>query len=212
MTPTRRTTNRPKSHSPTQPYRVTDVLSDTHLKPTPALCSKMPWPTYEDDASNVLYVLIASAPDQEIQGHPKLPYKEAFLTARPIQNCLVKTGIRPSVVKAMAEDMGWDQGDLINLLGLARSTVSRKIKVNEKLSVSDSERVLGAIRLVGLVQQIVEESGDPEGFDATAWVGQWLEQPLPALGGAKPSEYMDTNIGQDLIAQLLRQAQAGTYA
>jgi hypothetical protein len=54
--------------------------------------------------------------------------------------------------------------------------------------------------------------GTAEGFDASRWVGEWLERPLPALGGAKPAEYMDTMEGQELISRLLAQAQSGAYA
>jgi hypothetical protein len=58
----------------------------------------------------------------------------------------------------------------------------------------------------------VRRPGLREGFDASRWVGEWLERPLPALGGAKPAEYMDTMEGQELISRLLAQAQSGAYA
>jgi len=38
-------------------------------------------------------------------------------------------------------------------------------------------------RLIGQVQAMVEQSGNPEGFDAAHWLGAWLDEPLPALGG-----------------------------
>ena len=39
----------------------------------------------------------------------------------------------------------------------------------------------------------------------------WLERPLPALGGAKPSAYMDTMTGQKLVSNLLVQSQLGVF-
>jgi uncharacterized protein (DUF2384 family) len=55
------------------------------------------------------------------------------------------------------------------------------------------------------------ESGHDEKFDASRWVGAWLERPLPALGGSKPADYMDTIEGQEFISRLLAQSQSGAY-
>ena len=59
---------------------------------------------------------------------------------------------------------------------------------------------------------MVEESGDPQGFDAAAWLSTWIEEPLPALGGARPVDIMDTMEGQALVSTLLAQIQSGAYA
>ena len=59
---------------------------------------------------------------------------------------------------------------------------------------------------------MVAQSGDPAGFDPDRWVGEWLERPLPALGGAAPGEFMDTMEGQYLVSRLLAQSQSGAYA
>ena len=59
---------------------------------------------------------------------------------------------------------------------------------------------------------MVGDSGDSTGFDAARWVGDWLEQPIPALGGAKPADYMDTIEGQERVSRLLVQSQAGVFA
>ncbi len=39
-----------------------------------------------------------------------------------------------------------------------------------------------------------------------------LEQPLPALGGQRPAELMDTAEGQDIVFHLLDQIGSGAYA
>ncbi|MBS0370578.1 MAG: DUF2384 domain-containing protein [Proteobacteria bacterium] len=80
------------------------------------------------------------------------------------------------------------------------------------LSTDQSERVLGLERLIGQVAVMVGDSGDSTGFDAARWVGDWLEQPIPALGGAKPADYMDTIEGQELVSRLLVQSQAGVFS
>lgn len=65
--------------------------------------------------------------------------------------------------------------------------------------------------VVTTVQQIVEESGDPSGFDAEEWVREWVNQPLRTLGGARPIEMLQTDDGLAEVVRLLRQAQAGVY-
>ena len=97
-------------------------------------------------------------------------------------------------------------------LGLARATVDRKIRDNKLLSPDESSRVLGMASLVGQVQSLVAESGNADGFDAGAWVSNWLEQPVPALGGRRPAELMDTSEGQAIVSRLVTQMQSGAYA
>lgn len=80
------------------------------------------------------------------------------------------------------------------------------------MSCDESERVLGVETLIGMVQSMVEQSGDPIGFDAARWLANWLSEPLPALTGATPASYMDTFEGQKLVAELLSMSQSGAYA
>jgi hypothetical protein len=84
--------------------------------------------------------------------------------------------------------------------------------VNKALLVDGSARQLGVAQLVCQVQQMVKESGDPEGFDAAAWVAQWLESPLPALGGEKPATFMDTADGRARVSELMARIQTGAYS
>ena len=66
--------------------------------------------------------------------------------------------------------------------------------------------------LVSQVQRIVEESGNPLGFNALDWTMRWLEDPHPALGGRTPSYYMDRPDGRSMISALIAQMQSGAYA
>lgn len=66
--------------------------------------------------------------------------------------------------------------------------------------------------LAAVVQRIVNESGDPKGFDALDWTSTWLHESVPALGGARPIEYMGTPDGRMLIESLILQTQSGAYS
>lgn len=125
---------------------------------------------------------------------------------------IVKRGMPASAVEVLANQMAVPKARLVKTLGLAQATVSHKARCNKVLSADDSARLLGMARLVGQVQLMVTESGDQEGFDAAAWLAQWLESPLPALGGEKPSTIMDTADGQALIATIVARMQTGSYS
>ena len=65
--------------------------------------------------------------------------------------------------------------------------------------------------LAALVQRMVEESGDPVGFDAHAWTMRWLHRPLPALGHVCPVDYMKTPDDLAVLRTLILSMQSGAY-
>jgi len=125
---------------------------------------------------------------------------------------IIRKGVPATALKRIALGMGIPKERLYTTLCLHRSSVERKIRENAVLSPEQSERVLGLERLIGQVEVMVEQSGNPKGFDPTRWVSAWLERSLPALGGAKPADFMDTMQGQDIVSRLLAQSQSGAYA
>jgi putative toxin-antitoxin system antitoxin component (TIGR02293 family) len=137
----------------------------------------------------------------------------ALYRADPMERIgMVKRGMPASAVDALAKRMAIPKDRLVTTLGLARATIDRKTRENKPLSCDDSARVLGMARLVGQVQDMVAESGDPTGFEAAEWVAHWLEQPLPALSGQRPAEFMDTFDGQGLVSTLMARMQTGVSA
>lgn len=115
-------------------------------------------------------------------------------------------------IPQLGHRMGLSITKIAKFLNLPRSTLGRRIRERQLLSHGDSERVLGLLRLIGQVDVMVKESGDPTNFDAAKWLADWLEAPAPALGGHRPGEYMDTVEDQQLISQLLGQMRSGAYA
>lgn len=125
---------------------------------------------------------------------------------------IVKTGLPARLLTTLARDMHVSRERLYAWLGIARTTANRKVKDDQILSQDESERVLGIASLVGQVQRIVRESGNPQGFDAARWTADWLEEPNDALGGRTPGEFMDTSDGRTLVAGLVARMQSGAYA
>jgi putative toxin-antitoxin system antitoxin component (TIGR02293 family) len=125
---------------------------------------------------------------------------------------VIREGIPAASIADLSSRMGISKENLLNSLGLSRATISRKEREDLALSKDESERVLGVQSLIEQVQTMIEESGDPTGFDAARWVAEWLAKPLPALGGETPASYMDTFAGQKLVSELLSYSQSGAYA
>lgn len=137
----------------------------------------------------------------------------ALFEADPLARvAAIKKGIRPEFVDEVASEMHMPKERLLPALGLSVATVNRKKSEAKPLSREESERVLGLARLVGQVEALVVQSGDPTGFSAAQWVARWLEEPLPALGGRQPADFIDTAEGLGIVSNLLARAQAGTYA
>jgi putative toxin-antitoxin system antitoxin component (TIGR02293 family) len=125
---------------------------------------------------------------------------------------LIKGGIDASEAKELLVLTKKPLADTLEALDLPQSTFNRKAKNEQALTTAESERFVGFAKLIGQVEAMVEESGDPEEFDAPAWVARWLEEPLPALGGERPLDLLDTMEGQALVAATLARVQSGAYA
>lgn len=141
-----------------------------------------------------------------------LSYVEVF-RAEPIKRIgMIKHGLRATEAKRILSDLAVTQAVAMQALNISAATMNRRVRGEDRLPPAESERVLGIARLVGQIQAIVEESGNPEGFDATTWMSRWLSEPLPALGGARPLDLLDTMEGQALVSSILAHIQSGAYA
>jgi len=92
------------------------------------------------------------------------------------------------------------------------SWVAEMTNSAESIAVSDEVFEESVQALIKQVQTMVRESGDPHGFDAEKCVRQWIDWPIPALGGKTPSSYMVTVEGQRLVSNLLARSQSGAYS
>lgn len=148
-------------------------------------------------------------------GEPRsapLAYLELYRAEPSDRIRIVKEGISAWVAKRLVVDLYVEQQILFPALNLSTATVNRKAARNEALASDEGERVVGVAKLVGQLEAILEESGDPKGFDAKAWISAWLREPLPALGGARPLDMLDTMEGQSLVSNALARVQSGAYA
>jgi putative toxin-antitoxin system antitoxin component (TIGR02293 family) len=125
---------------------------------------------------------------------------------------VIEAGVPAALLTRLADKLSISKERLCATLGVSRATVDRALKAHRNLSSADSEHVVGLARLIGQVEQIVQESGNPEGFDAGLWVAEFIEAENPALGGRRPAELMRTSDGRAVVSTLIAQMQSGAYA
>lgn len=139
-------------------------------------------------------------------------FSRMYRATPAVRVTFIRNGVRAIELKEMARRMDISQEKIFAYLRLSAATVNRKATRDEVLSTEDSERVVGMAKLIGQVQSMVGQSGNPKEFDAAKWMARWLEEPLPALGGDTPAAYLDTMEGQKLVSNLLAMMQSGAYA
>jgi putative toxin-antitoxin system antitoxin component (TIGR02293 family) len=142
---------------------------------------------------------------------PKLSYLKVYRASPLDRISWIKKGIPAAEAKRLFVDLPIGQGVGFKALNLPIATVNRKAKQGDLLSREESERVVGFAKLVGQVEAMIEESGNPTDFDARAWMARWLTEPLPAFGGARPADLIDTMEGQSLVSSALAMLQSGAY-
>lgn len=141
-----------------------------------------------------------------------IDFLAAYL-ADPIERIqVIKSGVPAITVEILAKRMEIPQEKLLGTLGFGRARINRQVRENKCLSADESSRVLGMARLIGQVEAMINESGNPEGFVPATWVARWLERPLPALDGRPPAEFMDTPDGQALVSVMAARIQSGAYS
>lgn len=139
-------------------------------------------------------------------------FMKMFLATPSERHTIIQKGLPAHDIVDVATKMDIPRERLYSMLHFPASTVKRKIAQKAVLSPQESARLLGVEKLIGQVEVMIQQSGEMAGFDAAKWVAQWIESPLPALGGDKPGNYLDNEEGLAVVANLLARMQSGGYA
>lgn len=142
-------------------------------------------------------------------------FREVFRSAPAARIDLIRSGVPADDFKHYVSGLGVPQERVYHMLNIPTATVNRKAAQHKVLTAEESAKVVGMAKLIGQVETMLAESGDPEaiaGFDAGKWLTDWMERPLPAFGGDRPAEYMDTIEGQEMVSRILAMMQSGAYA
>jgi putative toxin-antitoxin system antitoxin component (TIGR02293 family) len=124
-----------------------------------------------------------------------------------------RQGVLGSFIKDLSRRMEIPSSRIFSILGVPKATAEKKAAAGERVEGRGGQAAIGMVRLLGIAQEIVANSTAVEAktFDATKWLGQWIERPQPALGGRKPADLLDTPTGVELVARLLGSLESGAY-
>ncbi len=140
------------------------------------------------------------------QTNKRLSYVELYQMSQFDYLQRVIDGVSSQAIPDLVFDMGVSQTLICKMLGLSPSTISRKVSAGQRLSTTEGEIILGIGKLIGQIQVILEECGDPERFNPATWLSSWVLTPLPALQGEKPEKYLGSINGQQFLSTIIAKA------
>ncbi len=113
---------------------------------------------------------------------------------------LVQGGLDTSVVQLLLQ-LGFERKEIDAVIIHTRTLQHRRSR-GEKLTVEESDRVLGVLRTLSLTEEVY---GSPERAFA------WLRRANPRLDGNVPMMMLKTSVGSRMVEELLGQISEGMF-
>jgi putative toxin-antitoxin system antitoxin component (TIGR02293 family) len=116
---------------------------------------------------------------------------------------LVRKGLPVGSVAALAEQLHLGNNVLSGKLGISQRTLTRRIADASPLTPAESDRT---VRMARVYAHAIEMIGDKEK------AVQWLSTPNRALGGERPLDQLDTDLGARGVEDILGRIAYGVYS
>jgi len=116
---------------------------------------------------------------------------------------LVRKGLPATSVSVLAEKLGTGNTVLSRTLGIPQRTLTRRLSQGSRLTAAESDRT---VRLARVYANAVEMLGDEEK------AVEWLHTPNRALGGERPLDQIDTDLGARAVEDILGRIAYGVYS
>ena len=116
---------------------------------------------------------------------------------------LVRKGLPAGSVTALAEKLHLGNAVLSRKLGIPQRTLTRRLSQASSLTPAESDRMVRAARVYA---NAVEMIGDREKAI------EWLSTPNRALGGERPLDQLDTDMGARMVEDVLGRIAYGVYS
>lgn len=121
--------------------------------------------------------------------------------ARDLQNAL-RRGFPYAAFEAFLGVLNFKSRDLADLLGVASRTLARR-KTNQQLSPIESDRLYRVAYITLLATDVLGSLEKARG---------WLHKENQALGGDSPISFLDTQIGERQVEELLNRINYGVLS
>ena len=116
---------------------------------------------------------------------------------------LVRRGLPVGSVTALAEKLHLGSTVLSRKLGIPQRTLTRRLSQASQLTPAESDRT---VRMARVYANAVEMIGDQEKAI------EWLGTPNRALGGERPLDQLDTDMGARMVEDVLGRIAYGVYS
>ncbi len=116
---------------------------------------------------------------------------------------LVRKGLPATSVTVLAEKLDLGSTVLSQKLGIPLRTLTRRLSQGSRLTAAESDRT---VRLARVYAGAVEMIGDEEK------AAEWLQTPNRALGGKRPLDQLDTDVGARTVEDILGRIAYGVYS
>lgn len=116
---------------------------------------------------------------------------------------LVRKGLPAGSIAVLAQRLDLANNVLSRKLGIPQRTLTRRISQHSRLTYAESDRT---VRLARVYANALETLGD-EGKAV-----EWLRTPNRALGGERPLDQLDTDMGTRTVEDVLGRIAYGVYS
>ena len=131
---------------------------------------------------------------------------KGVLKARPRSSlewvAIVREGLPSRVLDALAANLKLTRGELAAALGIADRTLARRRKEGV-FTAEESAKLLRLARVAWRAADVFEKS---------ELALDWLKRPNRALGGARPLDLLDTDIGAENVLDVLGRIEHGVFS
>lgn len=116
---------------------------------------------------------------------------------------IVREGLPVGSIAALGEQLRMGNATLSRKLGIPQRTLTRRMSARSLLTAAESDRT---VRMARVYASAVEMIGDREKAI------QWLDTPNRALGGERPLDQLDTDVGAQMVEDVLGRIAYGVYS
>jgi len=114
---------------------------------------------------------------------------------------IVREGLPARALDALARNLELTRSELAGALGISERTLARRRKEGV-LTAEESAKLLRLARVAWRAADVLEKS---------ELALDWLKRPNRALGGARPLDLLDTDIGAENVLDVLGRIEHGVF-
>jgi len=115
----------------------------------------------------------------------------------------VRAGLPASTVTLLADSLSIQRAQVAKRLNIPARTLSRRLATKSRLTQDESDRTLRMARVVALANEIL---------GAEDKASRWMVALNRALGGQRPFDQLDTEVGVRSVEEVLYSIAYGMYS